>query len=93
MRHSFISVAAYASITVALSVGQAYAGNKYDKTIEQAAIKIAVGKLGDIRGSHEIKEPFYLYPPIEARSAGNGMLEPADRVDGTVIAPASLQGN
>lgn len=74
-------------------VGQAYAGNKYDKTIEQAAISIAVEKIGDIRGSHDIKEPFYLYPPIEARNAENGMLEPAERQDRILIAPASLQGN
>ncbi|MEM9105543.1 MAG: hypothetical protein AAGC96_07795 [Pseudomonadota bacterium] len=93
MRHSFISVAAYASLIFALSEAQAFAGNKYDKTIEQAAINIAVEKLGDIRGSHDIKEPLYLYPPIEARNAANGMLQPAELQDKTVIAPASLQGN
>lgn len=81
------------SVLVALSMGQAHAGNTYDKTIEQAAIERAVEKLGDIRGSHDIKEPFYIHPPIEARSAANGLLDPADHNDGLVISPASLQGN
>ena len=93
MRHSFTSVAACVSVLVALSMGQAHAGNEYDKSIEQAAIERAVEKLGDIRGSHEINEPFFMYPPIEARSAANGLLDPADRNGGPVISPASLQGN
>jgi hypothetical protein len=93
MRHSFISAAAYASCLLALSMSQAYAGNEYDKNIEQAAIDIAVEKLGSIRGSHDIDEPYYLYPPIEARSAANGMLEPALHDDGPVFSPASLRSN
>lgn len=73
--------------------GQAFAGNTYDRNIEQAVIEQAVQQLGNIRGSHEINEPFYLYPPIEARSAANGLLEPSDEQGGPVISPASLQGN
>ena len=93
MRHSFISVAACASLTVALFMGQAQAGSKYDKTIEQAAIDIAVQKLGEIRGSHAVNEPHSLYPPMGARTADNGLLKPDDRQDRPVIAPASLQTN
>ncbi len=74
-------------------MSQAHAENKHDKNIEQAAIERAVQKLGDIRGSHEINEPFYIYPPIEARNADNGLLKPADHQRGPVISPASLQGN
>ncbi|MCP4314661.1 MAG: hypothetical protein GY789_01140 [Hyphomicrobiales bacterium] len=60
-----------------MSASQAYAGGKYDRKIEQAAVNIAVQKLGNIRGSHEIHEPYFLHPPIEARNAANGTLEPA----------------
>ena len=47
----------------------------YDRTIEQAAIKIVMRKLGPIRGTHAINEPFSLFPPAEARSVENGTLK------------------
>ncbi|WP_136660384.1 hypothetical protein [Nitratireductor sp. XY-223] len=57
----------------------AHAGPKYDRKIEMAAITIVAGKLGMIRGTHEINEPHSLYPPIEVRSASDGTLHPAPR--------------
>ncbi|MDA4844836.1 hypothetical protein [Hoeflea poritis] len=64
----------------------AHAGPKYDRKIEQAAITIVAGKLGMIRGTHKIGEPHYLYPPIHARSAEDGTLEPAPLPDAGVFA-------
>ena len=93
MRHSFISVAAYVSCVVAMSATSAYAGSKYDRKIEQAAVKIAVQKLGNIRGSHEINEPFSLYPPIEARNSDNGMLEPAVQADHPLFTVGFTEAN
>lgn len=93
MRHTFMSVAAYVSCLVAVFASQAYAGNKYDKTIEQAAVDIAVEKLGNIRGSHEINEPYFLHPPIEARSAANGTLEPAVQSDHPLFTVSFEQAN
>ncbi|MCY6381690.1 hypothetical protein [Hoeflea prorocentri] len=70
---------------IALGVGlcmgsNAYADQEYDSTIEQAAIKIVMRKLGPIRGTHEINEPFSLYPPAKARSVQDGTLIQERRV-------------
>ncbi|MEM6461503.1 MAG: hypothetical protein AAF724_06275 [Pseudomonadota bacterium] len=92
MRHSFISVAAYVSCLVILTSGQAYASGKYDKRIEQAAKDITAQKMGEIRGSHGIHQPFYLHPPIEARSAEQGTLKPARRGENPTFT-IHFQGN
>lgn len=81
MRHSFFAGVAYVSCVVAVSVTNAHASGKYDRKIEQAAVEIAVQKLGQMRGSHEIHEPHYLHPPLEARNAENGMLKPANQAN------------
>ncbi len=76
MRKCVTGAAALAVIVIAGLTEEAAAGKKYDKTIEQAAIAIVSTKLGDLRGTHRIDEPHALYPPIEARSAAQGTLEP-----------------
>ncbi|MEX3007929.1 hypothetical protein [Hoeflea sp. TYP-13] len=81
MRPYFLPVPVCALCISAGFADVATAGSKYDRKIEQAAIEIVSQKLGDIRGSHEIHEPYYLYPPVEARSAADGTLKPASRSD------------
>ncbi|WP_419913620.1 hypothetical protein [Hoeflea sp.] len=81
MRPNFLPVAAYAVCLCVCVAGAAQAGPKYDRKIEQAAITIVAGKLGMIRGTHDIAEPHSIYPPIEVRSASDGTLLPARRYD------------
>jgi len=73
-----------AALSLALFTLPASAGDQYDRTLEEAAIRIVAAKIGDIRGGFAIDQQPVFVQPIEKAFVSSAM--PGEWRDGIALA-------